>query len=207
MHASAWRMVEFVGRQVVAEQVAAVVGEPELPGLRLPVEADAVAYASGIDISAAAIGIHAQDIGVALRIGVADVAGRAYRHVEFAVRAEGDEFPAMMRLAGQPVGHQHGCRRLRQASLDIVVAQDAAHRRDVETAVPVGHADRALQTAGDDGDGLCFEVGAEAHRMHLSRLHRTDEKRAALAIVVPERHLPGVVDARPELDGETRRQA
>ncbi len=49
--AAARDVVELVGGQVVAEQVAAVVGEPERAVGRVPVEADRVAHAArdGLD--------------------------------------------------------------------------------------------------------------------------------------------------------------
>lgn len=105
-------MVEFVGRRVVAKHIAAVVGEPKLPGLRFPVEADAVPHTAGKDFLATAIGIHTQYIDIPLRIGFADVAWRAYRYVKFSVRTESDELPAMVGLARQPVSQGHGSSRM-----------------------------------------------------------------------------------------------
>src|SRR5204863_9289551 len=42
MHPGARRVVQFVRRQVVAQPVAAVVGEPEFARARMPVEADGI---------------------------------------------------------------------------------------------------------------------------------------------------------------------
>jgi hypothetical protein len=103
MQPGARRAVEFVGRAVVAQHVAAVVGEPQRAIDRAPVEADAVPHAAREDLAPGAVGVHAQDrrIGVA---GIADVAGRADRHVKLAVGAEGDELPAVVGVASA------GCR-------------------------------------------------------------------------------------------------
>ena len=127
MHSGAWRVVEFVARQIVSQHVAAVVGKPELPGPRLPVEADRVAHATRIGFHRAAIRVHAQNIGV-LRVRFADIAGCANRHVELAVRSEGDEFPSMLGFGWQLVGHDYRCRRIVQAPLDVVKTQNAAYR-------------------------------------------------------------------------------
>jgi hypothetical protein len=61
MQPGARRAVEFVGRAVVAQHVAAVVGEPQHAIDRAPVEADAVAHAAGEDLASGAVGVHAQD--------------------------------------------------------------------------------------------------------------------------------------------------
>jgi len=206
MHPGAWRVIEFIGRQVVTELVATVIGEPQLTGLRLPIETDAITHTKRIDFDCAAIGIHAHDIGKALRIGIANVAGGAHRNIELAVRTESNEFPPMVGLAGQPLGNRHGGGRIFQASLDVVITQDAVHRRHIKTALLVGYADRKLQPAGNQHHALCLEIGAKAHCMHFSRLHRADEKRSALAVVTPERHLSGVVDACPKFNGKAWRQ-
>lgn len=76
------RVIEFARRQVVAHQVAAVVGESWFSSGRVPVEADGIARASGEGFELAAVGPQAQDGGVAVRIRRADVARGADRHVE-----------------------------------------------------------------------------------------------------------------------------
>src|SRR6185295_10348392 len=86
--------IELAVGHVVAHLVPAVVGEPELAGARLPGEADGVAHTLRDGLATAAIRIHAQDLRVALRTFVADVAGGADRHVQLAVRSERDVAPA-----------------------------------------------------------------------------------------------------------------
>ena len=206
MHARTWCMVELVRRHTVAQHVAPVVGEPELARLRLPVEADRVAHAACEGFDGAAIRVHAQDVGVALRIGFTDVAGCADRHIQLAVRPEGDEFPAVVGLARQPVGDQCGWGRVVEPALDVVEAQDAADRRHVQAAVAVGHSHRHLQVAGHH-DRCLRPVGRiEAQRMHATGTHRPDEQRAAIGVGAPQGHLARVVHARPQRDRETGRQ-
>ncbi len=109
IQAGARRVIELVGRHVVAQQVAAVVGEPELAGARVPVETHAVADALGEHFEVAAVGVHARDLGVAPRIGLADVARRAGRHVQLAVR---DRRPGTCRRGGS---RRPACRSPRPA--------------------------------------------------------------------------------------------
>src|SRR5687768_7973513 len=46
MHAGLWRAIQLVPGCVVAEIVASIIGEPQLPGRRMPVETDGVAHAA-----------------------------------------------------------------------------------------------------------------------------------------------------------------
>src|SRR5580765_1556900 len=85
--------VELVVRQFFAEPVAAVVGEPEVAGLRVEVEADGVAHARGDRLDAGAVEIHPVDLGVLAR--VADVARPADREVELVV-LDAQELPAVI---------------------------------------------------------------------------------------------------------------
>src|SRR5436190_7416307 len=91
-------MVQRVGRRVVPQQFASVAREPQFPGAWIPVEADRVAQAPGIDLQARSIRIHARDGRVTVGIGFADIARRADGNVELAVGTEGDEFPAVIRI-------------------------------------------------------------------------------------------------------------
>ena len=90
------RDVQLVRRHVVAEHVAAVVGEPQLACHRVPIEPDAVAHALGEHLHPGSVGLHPDD-GRHHGRRRADVARRADRHVEHVVRPEGDELP---RVAG-----------------------------------------------------------------------------------------------------------
>ena len=172
----------------------------------MPVEADRVAHATGENLAAGTIGVHAQDAGKR-RFGFADVAGRTDRHIEFSVRAEGDEFPAVTRIVGQGVSHHHGCGWAIQLPVDVVETQDAIDGRHVEVAVLPCHTYRHLQAIGDDRDALGAHGRIDAHGMHLAGAHRADIHRTALCVEPAKRHLPRIVDLRPVFDAEPRRQA
>src|ERR1700750_2206434 len=66
--------VELVARQIVADPVAGVLGEPVFAGAGIDVAADAVADAQRPDFSIAGLGINAADLRHAGR-GNADVEG------------------------------------------------------------------------------------------------------------------------------------
>src|SRR5699024_551570 len=63
MFVAAVDTVELVSRSVVAEHIAAVVSEPQLVAVRLPVETDRVANAAGLRAPVAAVGVHAEQAG------------------------------------------------------------------------------------------------------------------------------------------------
>ena len=101
MHAGFRRMVQLVRRQIIPQHVAAVVGEPEFLGDGMPIEADGVADAARKYFRLRAVDFHAQDIGVTVRVRFADIAWRADRHIQPAVRADCNKLPAVLRLLGQ----------------------------------------------------------------------------------------------------------
>ena len=177
MLANAADPIQLIRRQVVAQQVAAVVGEPELLRPRLPVEADRVADAEGDVLAMAAVRIHAQDLCVA--IAIADVAGRANWHIQLAVRAKGDEFPAMMGFTRQ-VGNNHlesWC--LIEMLLDVAQGEDLADRRDIQITVVEGDAHRHVQASRDHAGLFRATVVIRiAQRVDLARAARTDKHRA-----------------------------
>ena len=174
VHACTRRVIELVGRDVIAHVVGAVVGEPELLRARIPVEADAVADAARVDLALAARG-EAADRAVFV-LGLADVAGRADADVEQAVRPEPERLVAVMRMVRQIVGDDRRPGRILQVALDRVVARDAAVLADVQRAVVERDAMRRVQSARDD-----------ARRAAASRdgidvfLAAADKERAALA--------------------------
>ena len=144
-------VVQFVWRPIVAEPVAAILGEPELARLRIPVEAHAVPDATREELGLAPVRPHPHDrlVVVAAR-RLADVTGRAHWHVEHPVRPERDELPAMDPIPGVRVAHHNGRGRVVQARLDVLVAQYPAHFGDVERAVAERHPVRRVEPAGDD---------------------------------------------------------
>src|SRR3989454_5705115 len=81
--------IELVFGQVLRQPVAAVLGEVELLGHRVPVEADGIPDASRVDLRAAAVEVEPPD----LRVGggrFTDVARRADVDVELLVRSNAD---------------------------------------------------------------------------------------------------------------------
>src|SRR5690349_13111091 len=198
--ARARRLVERVGRHVVAHHVAPVVGEPQRARARIPVEAYAVAYAARIWLEARAVRVHAHDARVTVAILLAHVAWRAHGHVQLAVGAEGDELPPVMTIGRKAVRYDHALRRAIETPLDVVEAQDRAHRRDVEGAVAKRDADGLAQAGRDraHGCGAIGPGGFERDRIHVAA-YRADEQRAVIA----ERHLARTGRTRDELDRES----
>src|SRR5207249_6712203 len=104
------RVIERIGRSVITKHVAPVIGEPQLVRPRIPIESHRVADAAREYFEARTIGIHAHDIGVAIGIALADVAGCAHGDVELSVGTESDEFPAVTRLFGKAIADGHRSR-------------------------------------------------------------------------------------------------
>ena len=140
--------VEFVLRHVFRHPVAAVVGEVELLGDRMPVEADGVAHAARDHFGAAAVEIHAADLAV--RVGGRHVvAGLADRNIELVVGADADELPAVGLVLRQIVVDHRRLRRTVEIVLDLVDLGDLREFGDVERAVLEGEAVGAMQARGD----------------------------------------------------------
>ena len=121
--------VQLLLRAFVAGPVAAVVGEPQLLGLRMPVEADRVAHAARHDLDAGAVEVLAPDLPVLAGVDLADVAGHADRDVELVVGADGRELPVVVRRRRQldglaDVGRLRGV----ELVLDAVEAQHLVDR-------------------------------------------------------------------------------
>ena len=136
--------VELVLRPVVAGPVAAVVGEPQLLGHRVPVEPDCVADPACHDLHAGSVGVVAADLAVDAGIDLADVAVRADLHVELSVWSERDVFPVVMNRVREIelVGQFDRLAGIVELVLDIVVAEHLVDGEHVERAVlegePVG---------------------------------------------------------------------
>ena len=65
--------IEFIGRQIIAQKVAAIVGEPKLFGHRMPSEADAISNSARENFEICSVGFHAHQAGVRITF-VANVA-------------------------------------------------------------------------------------------------------------------------------------
>src|SRR5262249_2763609 len=124
IHAGLRRDVELVVGNVIAEQIASVVGEPKLLGRRMPIEAYAVAHAAAEDHQARAVGLQASDRPVG-RLALTDVAGRAHRDVEESVGSESDH-PRAVPLVGRiTVVDDDRPRRMLEPALYVIEAKDA----------------------------------------------------------------------------------
>ena len=198
------QMVQLVGRLIVAEPVAAVVGEPQVAGRRIEVEADAVAHAARHDLGPAAREVEPRDRGVERARRRADVARRADRNVELSVRAKRDELPAVMGVGRIGIAGHFGLGRAGEITRDVAEAQDAVHRADVEGAVAKRDAARRVESTGHDEHLVHSIVAVAIHeRVHLAlgaRAHEHDAGRT-------DRHLAGARHvAGVDGDAEARRQ-
>ena len=191
------RPVQLVGRDQVAQIVAAIVGEEHLAGHGMPVEADRVAHPAREDLEPVAVGIHPDDR--ALEAGdLADVAGRADRDIELAVRSEAGVAPAVVAEIRQHAGRHH--------DLDLAVrleADDPVLLGHEETPVRRGQAVGCLQPGGDvqhafgDAVAVAVEDGVEVG------LARAD---IDLATTVRDRQRARARHLGEHLDREARRQ-
>src|SRR5216684_4705630 len=141
--------VELVVRQLLRQPVAAVVGEVELLGHRMEIEADRIAHAAHIGFRAAAVEIDAPDLAVGLG-RQADVTGRADIDVELVVWPHRDEFPAMRLVIGELVVDDDRLRRIVEIVLDLLELRDPGAFGDVERAVVEGEAVGPIQAGGKD---------------------------------------------------------
>src|ERR1700738_300915 len=82
--------IELVFGHVLRHPVAAVVGEVELLGFRIPVEADGVANTTRDYFGAAAVQIHSPDLAVGVVMQDV-VAGLSDRNIELVVGPDSDE--------------------------------------------------------------------------------------------------------------------
>ena len=199
MQAGPRRVVQFVGRQIVAQQVAPVVGEPQFAGSGLPVEADAVAHAACDYLEIGAIRPHAGDDREAFRVRLADIARSPDRHVEPAIRTEGDEFPAMVALPREIVPDCERRRGIVEVPTDAVEAQDAVDRRNMEISIAESDADGHRQAAGNDSGARRPVFTVELNGMDLALSGGTHVNN----IAVTEGHLPCVGNPRQNLDRES----
>lgn len=142
--------IEFVRGPIVPQPVAAVVGEPEFAAAGMPVEADGVAHPMGKDLQVAAVRVHAHDRSEAWILLLADVAGGSHRDVEFVVRPEADELPAVVTLVRERGIDDHRFWWRPQPGFDVIKAQDAIDLRHVKGAFTKSHTVRRAQSAGDD---------------------------------------------------------
>src|SRR5262249_614479 len=140
--------VETIARDVFAQPVTPVRREVELLRHRMPVEADAVAYAVRPVLEPGTIGVHARDVGVGGGRAT-DVAGRADVEGELAGGPEGQVLPAVRRVLRQRLVDDLHLGRAVELALDAFHLRDAVDLGDVERAVLESDAVRQVQALGD----------------------------------------------------------
>ena len=122
--------VQLIGRHVIAKHVTAIIGKPQLTGLRMPAHSDRITHAPRDDFPSAAVGIHAQD--QAKLFFVTDVAGCTDRHIELPIRPKSQVPPGMQRIfVGQVISKDFGYARLSAALFGLREAQYAPRLRNV----------------------------------------------------------------------------
>ena len=173
--------VQFAGRKVVAEQVAAVVGGEQLAAPRRPVETDAVAQSRGVVLHRGAVGTQAQHRGAPRVFFGADVAARTDRHVEPAVGTEAHRAAPVVtarRQAGQDafIGTAH-----RAAGR---IEGDPAHRgalADVEPAITDIQPVRAIEVVEQHlaALGRAVAIGVAPEQQHLAQAGLAHQQVAA----------------------------
>ena len=141
-----WSIIQFIGRQILSHPVPAIIREPEIAGAGIPVKSHRVSDPPGIYLEVTPVRVHAKDRGIPGISSFADVAGCTHRHIQSAVRAKGDEFPAMVLVCREIVSHNFGRGGIFQLFTDPVEPEYPAHLCNEERAVMVGHAIRAVQS-------------------------------------------------------------
>ena len=166
--------------RIVAEQVASVIGEPQLARGRVPVEAHGIADAAREDLEPGSIRSHSPD-GVVGIAAIADVARRADGHIQHAVRAEADELPSVMPIGWKLVDDDRRRPRAFELRLDLVETEHAVDLGDIQRTVPEGDAVWHVRESADDGDdAIGFAVLVPVgKRVHIAGIPRADEDRAA----------------------------
>ena len=196
------RTVQFVRREVVPHQVAAVVGKPEFPAVRVPVEPDGVPHPRREDLQPGSVGLHPQDRGIARVVPFADVARSPHRDVEHPVGPEADELPAVVFVLREAFIDDHRLGWRGQARFDPVVPKDPVDLGDVECSTAKCHAVGAMQVPGDRDDPVRpFRRIPGEDGIHLP-LPGAHEERPLL----PEGHRPGVGNIGVRGDPEARRK-
>jgi hypothetical protein len=193
--------VQFLPLLVVAKPVDAMVEPPEVPGFRVPTEADGIAEAARVDGAARAIGPHAQYGRVLLTGLVAGVAGGADGDVQPAVGPERERTVRVLTGLRQVI-HQDA-QRAERAVRPTVGHEDLVDRHEVEAVAPQGEPMRH-RAPGDYTLGVRAAVAIlVAEHDHVAWLTLRDVHRA----VGSHRYHPRVLHALgPFRDGEAWRR-
>src|SRR3989449_1210345 len=210
MQARFGRVVQLIGRSVVAHAITPVVSKPKLFGDRMPVKANRVAHATGKYFKAGAVRFHARNHRIAVRVGFADVARRAHWDIKQAVGPESDKFPTVRPFYRKAIADDDRLGRAIQPRFDIVIAKHSANLGDIKRAVVKRHTIGRLQSLGDSNDAsrafFCWSrkridfprpAGADEYSPF-----RTQDHGASIANIVNE---DGDFESRRQLDLLQRR--
>jgi len=105
-------MIQLVRRNVISLPISTVVGKPKLFGLRMPIKPDGVANTAGEYLEIAAVGFHAHDRGIAIRVWLTNIARRTDWHVKVSLRPESNKFPTMLAIAREAIIDDDGLWRV-----------------------------------------------------------------------------------------------
>src|SRR3982750_4736608 len=146
-------VIQLVGRNVVAEQIAAVVGKPQLARCRMPVESNAVAHAAGEDLGGRAIRLHAKNRRKPRILRpLADVERATNGNQKQPVGSASEDLPSVMALGGQIALYNNRRGWLFECGLDVVVPGYAADLADIQRAISKCDAARIVQALRDRVD-------------------------------------------------------
>jgi hypothetical protein len=141
--------IELIRGQIVTQLVTAIVGEPQLVGVRVPVETDRVPNPACEHLAPGPGDAHAGDRRVQRILRQADVARRTDLQVQQTVGSKTDELPSVELLGREIVAYDDRIRWVRKPLVDIVKPQNAADLSHVERTVLPGDPVRHLEPAGD----------------------------------------------------------
>jgi len=195
-------LVQGVIRQFLAHPIATVVGEPEVAGLGVEVEAHRISHARGNGLVTRTVEVHLVNLRVIAR--VADVARRADVVVKLVV-VHAQILPAVIVTPWKFVG-QHSVRfaKIVELVLDVVIANDLLVGGEEQRALVELDAGRLLGLVDDDFRHALAVDRLFGHHIDLV----ADEQRADEDVaLVPLAQVARVQQARsPGFDFEAWRQ-
>src|SRR5262249_31117417 len=136
--------IEFVLGSIFRKPVALVLGEPQLFGNGMPVEADRHADTPCDDLHAAAVEIDATKLGVSVGRD-ADVAGGSDLKIELVVGPDGEKLPAVRLVLGQIVVDHYRFGRVVEVVFDLLDLRNPGKLGNVEGAIVEGQSVRSIE--------------------------------------------------------------
>src|SRR5215813_3395623 len=106
VHSLPWRVIQLIGRNVIAHIVNTVIGKPQFLRRRVPVKADGVPNSGCKNFKTRTVRPHTIDNAMPL-IGTANIARRADRHVQHPIRSKRNELPTVVTVGWESVVDHH----------------------------------------------------------------------------------------------------